>query len=105
MSELYHYDIETRNPGTGYWEVILPIKPAYKFEIKSHPLKIMWFVFERKRTTITNEKEASLAARKRAIYHARAFNRRKPIRITKVTNDCGYLFGRTIWEDGKFLDC
>jgi hypothetical protein len=109
--KLVQFTIEMRHPDTGFWEIVLPIKPNYKLAtIQTSAWRFPWlFSFVWTTPKILNEEDAKLNARKRAILHGRSYwhrGRRPGVRIMKWEQDrSGFDFVSTVWEDGKFLDC
>jgi hypothetical protein len=111
--QLIKFEIEYRDPETGYWRSLLLIIPEYKYGNRV----VKRYCFSRKRTArvILNLKEACLNARRRAVYHAKAYrspDRYQPKRNVRIKEHVsgrfigpGYKEVRTIWEDGEFLDC
>ena len=105
-AQLIKFVIETRNPDTGYWKDWMPIVPKYTCVRRSVTKRFLCWTWQKRTRVITNYTAAYTAARKRAIYQAKAARRRHhDVRIQAYVFRDHYRTNYTIWENGKFLDC
>jgi hypothetical protein len=102
MREIVRYQIETRHPMTGFWEVQREIMCNYVREsVKRRFLGFTWFKSE-----ITNKDEAELCCRKEAMVCRLSYEREyKDVRVTVTGTVEGYVYKDIVWENGEWKDC
>ena len=102
MTELIRYQIETRHPVTGYWEVQRECR--CKYERESTERRFLWFVWSK--TRITNWRSAELQCRKEVMICCRAYEKEhEDVRVTKTEYTSGSSWKDVVWENGVWKDC
>jgi len=98
---LLRYEVETKNPDTGLWQLTLSIRPKYRFTRHVQKHCFLCFAWTTRRWVITNETDAAQEARHRALFHARRFQRSRETRVwvRYQKPGCDHL----VWKNGQFL--
>jgi hypothetical protein len=102
-TKLRLYTLQTKNED-GVWKHHSFVKPEYEYEEHTEERRWLFFTFRRTRQRITNEKEARIAARRKAVHRARRLYKSLPTRILiSVAFREGGAATYEIWENGRFL--
>lgn len=102
-TKLRLYTIQTKNED-GVWLHHGFVHPEYEYEDYVEELRWLFFTFKRKRQRITNELEARIAARSKALRVAKKLYKAQPTRILiSVAFTVGGAATYEIWQDGRFL--
>jgi hypothetical protein len=104
MNELIRYQIEARNPVTGYWEVHREC--MCKYETDCVKRRFLWFTWYKSK--ITNKVEAEFRCRREIMVCRLAYEKEfKDVRVTKTEIACndGHIYKDVVWENGVWKDC
>lgn len=106
-SHLIRYEIETRDPDTGFWKVRSTIEPHWHYVEQEQIRRFLWFTWETTREVIVGQGVTRIQTRKRAIRLAKRLQAAYETRVWVTIKFPGdqYTTKYKVWEDGKFQDC
>jgi len=103
MNTIY-YQIDARDPETGYWSSRAKFRPPYDITRTVIPRRWLFFTWEEIVNTINNQQEAEDEARVEAIRFAQELTDHS-VRVQKCRGYGWSPMWILVWEDGKFKDC
>jgi hypothetical protein len=102
MNEVIRYQIEARNPVTGYWE--FKRECLCRYETDCVKRRFLWFTWYKSK--ITNKDEAEFRCRREIMICRLAYEKEfKDVRVLVEGWLNNYGYKRVVWENGVWKDC